>query len=128
MVSKISEGIEVSVETFFQPEYSNPVAGDFMFAYRITLENHNGFPVKLLRRHWFIIDSSGTTREVEGEGVIGVQPTIAPAEKYQYVSGCNLNSEMGKMHGSYQMENLHDKSMISVKIPVFEMIVPFKMN
>ncbi len=128
MVSKISEGIEVSVETFYQPDYSNAVSGEFMFAYRITLENHNSFPVKLHRRHWYIVDSNGTNREVEGEGVVGVQPTLQAGEKYQYVSGCNLHSEMGKMHGLYIMENLHDKSSFEVNIPVFEMIVPFKMN
>lgn len=128
MVSKISEGIEVSVETFYQPDYSNAVSGEFMFAYRITLENHNSYPVKLHRRHWYIIDSNGTNREVEGEGVVGVQPTLQPGERYQYVSGCNLHSEMGKMHGVYVMENLVDKSTFEVKIPVFEMVVPFKMN
>jgi ApaG protein len=128
MVSKISEGIEISVETFYQPDYSNPVSGEYMFAYRITIENHNNFPVKLHRRHWYIIDSNGTNREVEGEGVVGVQPTLQPGERYQYVSGCNLRSEMGKMHGTYLMENLLNKASFDVNIPVFEMIVPFKMN
>ncbi len=128
MVSKISEGIEVSVETFYQPDYSNAVSGEFMFAYRITIENHNNFPVKLHRRHWYIIDSNGSNREVEGEGVVGVQPTLQPGERYQYVSGCNLHSEMGKMHGVYIMENLVDKSSLEVNIPVFEMVVPHKLN
>ncbi|HRE51340.1 MAG TPA: Co2+/Mg2+ efflux protein ApaG [Flavitalea sp.] len=128
MVSKISEGIEVSVETFYQPDYSNPVAGEYMFAYRISIENHNRFPVKLHRRHWYIIEGNGATREVEGEGVVGVQPVLQPSERYQYVSGCNLSSELGKMYGSYTMENLNNKSMFEVNIPVFEMIVPFKMN
>jgi ApaG protein len=128
MVSKISEGIEVSVETFYQPDYSNAVSGEFMFAYRITIENHNNYPVKLHRRHWYIVDSNGSTREVEGDGVVGVQPTIKPGDKYQYVSGCNLHSELGKMYGTYQMENLLDKSNFEVNIPVFEMVVPFKLN
>jgi ApaG protein len=65
---------------------------------------------------------------VEGEGVIGVQPTLQPGETYQYVSGCNLNSEMGKMRGTYQMENLNSKQFFEVQIPEFEMIVPFKGN
>ncbi|MGZ5245581.1 MAG: Co2+/Mg2+ efflux protein ApaG [Flavitalea sp.] len=128
MVSKISEGIEVSVETFYQPDYSNAVSGEFMFAYRITIENHNNYPVKLHRRHWHIVDSNGSNREVEGEGVVGVQPTLQPGERYQYVSGCNLHSELGKMYGTYQMENLLDKSLFDVNIPVFDMVVPFKMN
>ena len=128
MTNLISEGVEVSVETFYQPDYSNPLQSEFMFAYRITLENHNSFPVKLNRRHWNIFDSNGSYREVEGEGVVGVQPTLQPGEKYQYVSGCNLRTEMGKMRGSYQMENLNNKKTFEVNIPEFEMIVPFKIN
>jgi ApaG protein len=80
MANKISEGMEVSVETFYQPDYSNPISGEYMFAYRITIENHNGFAVKLQRRHWHIFDSNGSYREVEGEGVVGVQPILSPAK------------------------------------------------
>jgi ApaG protein len=128
MVSKISEGVEISVETFYQQDYSNPMQSEFMFAYRISIENHNSFPVKLHRRHWHIFDSNGSYREVEGEGVVGVQPVLSPGEKYQYVSGCNLKTEMGKMHGTYQMENLNSKQLFEVNIPPFEMFVPFKNN
>ncbi len=128
MVSKISEGVTISVETFYQPDQSNPVNSEYMFAYRITIENNNSFPVKLLRRHWFIFDSDSTHREVEGEGVIGIQPEINSGEKYQYISGCNLRTELGKMHGTYFMENMSNKKMFYVNIPSFEMAVPFKLN
>lgn len=128
MVSKISEGIEISVETFFQSNLSHAVKGEYTFAYRITIENQNDFPVRLKRRHWYIFDSIGETREVEGEGVIGVQPIIPAGEKYQYVSGCNLRSEMGKMWGTYQMENSNNNKPFEVHIPAFEMVVPMKNN
>ncbi len=128
MVNLISEGVEISVETFYQQDYSNPLQSEYMFVYQIALENHNSFPVKLHRRHWYIFDSNGAYREVEGEGVVGVQPVIAPGEKYQYVSGCNLRTEMGKMSGTYQMENLNSKELFEVNIPAFEMIVPLKYN
>jgi ApaG protein len=128
MVSKVTEGVKVSVESFYQPDYSNPVNGEYMFAYRVTIENNNTYPVKLLRRHWFIFDSNAAQREVEGEGVVGVQPQINPGDQYQYISGCNLRTEMGKMHGTYMMQNLADKQDFEVNIPVFHMVVPFKMN
>lgn len=128
MVSKVTEGIRISVEQFYQPDYSNPIQGEFMFAYRITIENNNDFPVQLLKRHWIIKDSNTENREVEGEGVIGVQPVIAPNEKYQYISGCNLKSELGLMHGSYLMENVHNKQQFHVNIPVFQMEAPSKRN
>jgi ApaG protein len=128
MVQMITDGISISVETFYQPDYSNPMASEFMFAYRITIENNNTFPIKLLRRHWQIADSNGTHREVEGDGVVGVQPLLAPGESYQYVSGSNLRSEIGKMSGHYIMENQLDKKLFEVIIPEFKMIVPFKLN
>lgn len=128
MISKISEGIKVSVETFYQPEYSNPSTNEFMFAYRITIQNNNSYPVKLLRRHWYIYDATGTLLEVEGEGVVGVQPQINPGDEYQYISGCNLKTEMGKMYGTYLMENVNNNKHFDVTIPSFEMTVPFKLN
>ncbi len=128
MVSKVSEGVLVSVETFYQADYSNPQQGEYMFAYRITIENKNSFTIQLQRRHWHIFDSNGENREVEGEGVVGEQPVLKPGEQYQYVSGCNLKSEMGKMYGTYEMENLDSKQLFDVNIPPFDLIVPNKMN
>jgi ApaG protein len=128
MTSKISAGIKITVESFYQPEFSNPVNSEFMFAYRINIENNNLFPVKLHSRHWHIFDSTGSLREVQGEGVVGVQPVIEPGQFYEYMSGCNLKSEIGRMRGTYEMENLQNKEMFTVSIPGFEMEVPFKMN
>jgi ApaG protein len=128
MVSKISEGVKISVETFYQQDYSNPLQSEYMFAYKITIENNNDFPVKLHSRHWHIFDSDGTMREVEGDGVVGMQPTILSSDNYQYVSGCNLHTEMGRMHGTYLMENLDTQQLFNVNIPAFEMVTPFKYN
>jgi ApaG protein len=128
MESIVTEGVKISVEQFYQPDYSNPQQREFMFAYRVTIENFNSFPIQLLRRHWFIQDSSAEQREVEGEGVIGMQPIISPQDQYQYISGCNLKSELGQMFGTYLMENVHTKVMFNVKIPVFQMEAPFKRN
>lgn len=128
MISDISEGVEISVETFYQPDYSNPRQNEYMFAYRITIENHNNFSIQLLKRHWHIFDSNGEYREVEGDGVVGEQPVLPPGEQYQYVSGCNLNTEMGRMVGTYQMVNQDTQRIFEVSIPAFELIVPAKMN
>ena len=128
MVQSVTEGVSIIVETFYQPAQSNPIGGEYLFAYRITIENLSTMPVKLLRRHWHIVDSNGGYREVEGEGVVGQQPVIAPGESHQYISACNLRSDMGKMWGTYQMENLYNKKLLSVAIPEFQMIAPFKGN
>ncbi len=128
MSSKISNGVEVHVETFYQSEYSRPEQHEFVFAYRITLHNLNDFPVRLLRRKWHILDSDGEMRDVEGEGVVGVQPLIEAGCSYQYISACNLKTEIGKMHGNYILENVTNKKMFTVAIPAFIMEAPMKLN
>lgn len=128
MISKLSMGVQVSVETYYQPDYSNPVNNEYMFAYRIMIENHNDFTLQVLRREWKIFDSNGEYRDVEGEGVVGQQPVIESGKSFQYVSGCNLKTEMGKMSGKYAVENNDTKEVFFVNIPSFDMIVPFKMN
>ena len=116
------------VETFYQPAQSNPLNSEYLFAYRITIENLTAYPVKLLSRHWHIIDSNGTHREVEGEGVVGQQPVITAGNSYKYTSAVNLNSDIGKMYGTYLVENLFNKKKLTVNIPVFQLVVPAKLN
>jgi ApaG protein len=128
MVTKITEGVKISVETNYQPEYSNPANAHFMFSYKIRIDNLSEFTVQLLTRHWTIFDSNGTHREVEGEGVIGVQPVLEPNQIHEYVSGCNLKTEMGKMSGTYTFKRLVDDKTFIVTIPEFELLCPFKMN
>lgn len=128
MVTKITDGVKVTVETIYQPEYSNPVNEHFMFAYKVHIENLTDYSVQLLRRHWYIFDSNGTHREVEGEGVVGQQPIIEPGESHEYVSGCNLKTDMGSMKGTYQMKRMVDDDEFNVNIPEFFLIAPYKMN
>lgn len=128
IVTAITEGVQVSVETNYQPEYSSPTQLHYVFTYRITIENRSDYTVKLHRRHWFIHDANNTIREVEGEGVVGQQPILEPGQIHQYVSGCNLRSGLGKMHGTYLMEKVVDGSQFEVIIPEFTMIVPYLLN
>ena len=128
MVTAITEGVKISVDTIYQDEYSNSANEHFMFAYRIEIQNLSDFSVQLMRRKWLIFDSNGTQREVEGEGVVGVQPIIEPGQSYQYVSGCNLKTEIGSMKGHYEMLRLNDGEAFNVNIPEFQLIVPYRLN
>ncbi len=128
MQTKVTEGVRISVEVFYQPDYSQPSSGEFMFAYRITITNESEYAVKLLRRHWTIIDANGISRDVEGEGVVGQQPVIEPGASHQYVSGSALKTEIGKMHGTYLMQRQYDNVKFKVHIPEFQMVAPYKLN
>ena len=128
MVTAITLGVKISVETTYQEEHSNPATGHFMFAYRITIENLTDYTIQLKRRQWFIFDSNGSQREVEGEGVVGEQPVIEPGDSHSYVSACNLSTDMGSMSGNYLMHRIADNKDFIVDIPEFELIVPYRLN
>ena len=128
MVTEITSGIKVSVDTEYQPSYSSPSQFHYVFTYKVTIENMSEHTIKLISRHWQIHDSARQMREVEGDGVVGIQPVIEPGESHQYVSGCNLKSGVGKMHGTYLIERLIDGKSFRVSIPEFTMVVPFALN
>lgn len=102
-------------------EESSPVVHKHVFAYFITIRNMGRQPVQLLRRHWDIHDSSGEDHEIDGEGVIGVQPVIEPGDEHTYNSFCVLKSYKGSMQGYYEMER-EDGTVINVRIPRFLLI------
>ncbi|AFK04874.1 ApaG domain protein [Emticicia oligotrophica DSM 17448] len=124
----VTAGVKVTVMTEYQPMYSSPIQEHFVFTYRIRIENNNENTIQLKRRQWYIFDTNGTIREVEGEGVIGLQPVLEPGETHEYVSGCNLKTTIGKMMGSYLMERLIDGKQFYVEIPEFNLIVPYRLN
>ena len=99
-----------------------------MFAYQITIENLSDYSIQLMRRQWFIFDSNGTQKEVEGEGVVGLQPVIEPGNDYSYVSGCSLTTDIGAMSGTYLMHRIADDTDFNVDIPEFQLIVPYRLN
>lgn len=128
MVNQISEGVRITVETGYEERYSDVDSANFVFTYRITIENTNDFPVQLLSRHWDIFDSNGELTTVDGEGVVGKQPILHPGEYYNYESACNLKTTIGRMSGYYNMVRVPDNKKLRVEIPEFELAVPFMLN
>ena len=112
----------------YQDEYSNPANEQFMFAYRIEIENLSDYTIQLLRRQWFIFDSANTVKEVEGAGVVGVQPILEPGQVHAYVSGCQISTDVGSMRGNYSMIRVATETPFQVDIPEFALIVPYRLN
>lgn len=115
--------IQVSVQVEYLPDQSDADNQRWVFAYHVTLKNKGKQTARLLTRHWVITDGEERTREVHGEGVIGEQPSIAPGGFYQYSSGAVLETEVGTMHGSYQML-AEDGTCFDADIPAFTLAVP----
>lgn len=123
-----TQGIKVSVEPFYLPKESFPSQHRYVHAYRITIDNRSEHTVQLLRRHWYIMESNGLLREVEGEGVVGLRPILQPNEKHTYTSWCPMMTDVGKMYGSFKMQNLVTSDFFQVGVPEFKLIPPFKGN
>lgn len=128
MITAITEGIKISVESHYKSEYSRIDGSTYYFDYRISIENRNPFTVQLMRRDWFIYDSLDAPKYVSGEGVVGQQPILEPGEIYTYSSGCELSSEIGYMTGHYTFQVVASGKEFPVMIPRFELILPAKLN
>jgi len=96
--------IRVSVETSYIPDQSDPRGSRYVFSYTITILNEGSEAAKLLRRHWIITDANGKVQEVRGDGVVGEQPHLQPGQGFRYSSGAVLETPIGTMQGSYQMQ------------------------
>lgn len=118
-----TRGITVRVSANYLPEQSQPSGGRWFWAYHIRIDNSSAMTVQLLTRRWEIVDGRGGLQIVQGEGVIGEQPIIAPGKSYDYVSGCPLTTSSGSMVGSYRMLG-EDGAMFDVFIPRFELRAP----
>ena len=120
---EVTRDIVVRVSVSYLPEQSEPDRGRWFWAYHIRIENEGHQAVQLLTRHWIITDGRGSRHSVEGEGVVGEQPMIAPGASYDYVSGCPLATPTGSMQGSYHMVGA-DGMEFDVAIPKFSLLAP----
>jgi ApaG protein len=94
--------IAVSAVPQYIAEQSDPTNDNYVFAYTITIDNVGTVAAQLISRHWIITDAEGEVQEVRGLGVVGRQPLLQPGEKFVYTSGCQLDTPVGTMRGSYQ--------------------------
>lgn len=119
--------IKVDVSTRHLPDHPANTDEKYAFAYQIVITNGSDMPVQLISRYWLITDGSGKKSEVQGEGVIGKQPKIAPGENFEYTSGAVIDTPVGTMEGYYQMQT-EDGDMFKVPIDVFTLAVPNIIN
>ncbi|MDP2885732.1 MAG: Co2+/Mg2+ efflux protein ApaG [Ignavibacteria bacterium] len=113
-----TEGIRITVQPVYLDGQSDVMQRKFVFAYFIRIENGSSQTVQLMRRHWFIRHSSGRIEEVEGEGVVGKQPTIRPGSFHEYNSYCILETMEGTMEGTYLIKRQNGETF-RVTIPTF---------
>jgi ApaG protein len=100
-----TRNIRVRVQAQYDPRRSSPHQSQWFFLYTVNITNESHDTVQLMSRHWIITDGMGKVEEVQGPGVVGKQPVLAPGQSFEYTSGCPLATPFGAMHGTYQMVN-----------------------
>ena len=118
----VTNNVRVEVESEHVPQRvtSNvlPLNGQWLFHYTVRITNEGDETVQLISRHWIITHGNGRTEEVQGPGVVGEQPVLAPGESFQYTSRCLLSTPKGSMRGTYQMV-AEDGTYFDVEIAPF---------
>jgi ApaG protein len=128
MISQISSGIKISVDTNYSGSYLQNNRMHYAFSYQIEIENLTADTVQLESRHWDIFDALHQKDEVDGDGVVGKQPILAPGAAFTYQSGCLLASTYGAMKGHYTFVNFSTAQRFQVEIPLFHLSAPFASN
>lgn len=122
--SATTRGVVVSVQPAYLPEHSDPDAGAWVWAYQVRIENQGAEGVQLLRRTWRITDARGRTEVVEGAGVVGEQPRLAPGEAFEYTSGTPLGTASGFMAGTFHMVVSATGEAFDASVPTFSLDGP----
>lgn len=119
-----THGLRVRVQPQFIEDDSDPETDEYLWEYLIEISNISDSKVKLLARHWQIVDGTGFHQSISGAGVIGVQPVIKPRSSFRYKSSVPLNTPSGMMSGHYNFETA-DGGNCEVAIPTFSLDSPY---
>jgi len=117
-------GLAVTVDRVeYQPDAQTPPERPHCFAYFITIHNDSDVPVTIKGRKWVVRNARGEITAVEGDGVVGQFPLIAPGDEFSYNSYHLLDAESAVAEGSYLGVDAAGRKVIT-RIPKFEMVVP----
>jgi len=123
----VTNNVRVEVEAQYAPDRSQPFQSQWFFHYTVRITNEGEQTVQLLSRHWVATDATGRVEEVQGPGVVGEQPVLAPGESFQYTSGWPLKTPTGVLRGTYQMVG-EDSDRFDIEIAPFALREPYTVH
>jgi ApaG protein len=128
MSEAVTHSIRVEVMSKYSPENSRPLQDVWVFEYTVRITNQGAETVQLVSRHWIITDALDHVEEVQGPGVVGEQPVLAPGESFKYSSWCPLKTPTGMMQGTYQMTRAAGGTGFDVEIAPFGLKARYMVN
>lgn len=120
---QVNPNFEVQVKVTYIESESRPDQNQFLFAYKVRIQNKGSSAAQLMSRHWIVTDAFGQSEEVRGAGVVGVQPKIQSGQSFEYESACPLMTSSGSMRGTYQFTSDLGENF-EIQIPEFYLIAP----
>ena len=116
-------GLWVSVD---RVEYvvgaSGPPDRPHQFVYFVTIHNDSPRAVTIVGRKWVVTNAQGHRLVIEGDGVVGQFPRLAPGEQFHYNSYHLVDSD-SQAEGAYLGKDEQGKGLV-VRIPAFRLDLP----
>jgi ApaG protein len=123
MYRAVTRDIQITVKPAYHEEQSSPAESRYFWSYTVEIVNLGTETVQLRSRHWQVRDGNGHVHEVRGDGVVGKQPVLGPGQRFEYTSGCPLETPQGIMSGTYGMSTL-EGDFFDVTVPAFSLDSP----
>jgi len=119
------DGLRVQVDRVsYQPELDAPSDQPHSFVYFISIINQSRESVTIQARKWVLRDVARQMSVVEGVGVVGETPTLAPGERFSYQS---YHVIAANTHVRGCFFGLTESGLsIKVQIPSFELYLPLE--
>ena len=119
-----ARGLRVALDDLVhQPDVLTPPDRPHCFAYYITVHNDGEEVITLRGRKWVVTEASGDVTVVEGDGLVGETPTLAPGETFSYHSFHVIRSSHARAEGSY-LGITEGGEPVVVAIPTFDLVLP----
>lgn len=117
------EGLSVKVDdVIYMPSLEAPHEKPHPFVYFISIKNRSEERVTIRGRKWVVREENGETTVVEGEGVIGQNPILAPGEDFSYNS-YHVTKVGARVEGAFFGETSTGE-WVFARIPEFRLSVP----
>jgi ApaG protein len=119
------EGLHVSIDrVVYMPHLEAPAERPYPFVYFITIHNDSPETVTIRGRKWVVKDEDGQQIVVEGDGVVGKTPHLAPGEKFDYHSYHTVGADSVAEGAFFGVTE--GGRRVFTRIPKFELQVPRK--
>lgn len=109
-------------DVIYMPSLETPADKPHPFVYFISIHNGSSHQVQIRARKWIVREESGEITVVEGDGVVGQTPLLAPGEDFSYNS-YHVTSGDGMAEGAF-FGKTETGEWVCAKIPPFRLQVP----